>query len=110
MDHAATVTAEMLMRSRYSAFVLKLDDYLLQTWHPSTRPAQLSLNDDSTEWIKLEILKHQHGAPGDSRGKVEFKAHYRLGANCSCLHEISRFCREDGKWLYLDGKIKSAQR
>ena len=98
----------MLMRSRYTAFVLKLDDYLLRTWHPSTRPADLDLSEDCTEWIKLEILNCQHGSPNDQRGKVEFKAHYRLGNRSAYLHEISRFRREDGKWLYLDGKIKSA--
>lgn len=100
------MTAEMLMRSRYSAFVLILGDYLLQTWHPTTRPLQLDLDGDNTEWVKLAVSNCKLGGANDQRGKVEFKAYYRFGKREACLHEISRFCREDGKWFYLDGKIK----
>ncbi len=94
------------MRSRYSAFALKLSEYLLQTWHPSTRPKQLDLTSDSTQWLKLEIVQSKNGSTGDSRGKVEFKAYYQLGNDIDYLHETSRFRHENGKWFYLDGKIK----
>lgn len=102
-------TAEKLMRSRYSAFFLKLEDYLMQTWHPRTRPATLELDDDNTDWQKLEILKRHAGTTVDTRGKVEFKAYYRVPDGAGCLHEISNFVRENGVWFYVDGKIKPAR-
>lgn len=80
------------MRSRFSAFVLGLSDYLLASWHPSTRPATLELDD--TEWRRLQIVD----VSGDV---VEFRASYRGGL----LHERSRFARVDGRWLYVDGDL-----
>ena len=105
-DHRAATHAETLMRSRYSAFVLGLSDYLLQTWHPTTRLAALDLSLDTTEWLGLEILRCQAGRPKDQHGKVTFKAYYRLAQGVGCLHEISRFCFQEGLWFYVDGKIK----
>jgi len=92
-------TPEALMRSRYSAFALGLTDYLLATWHPSTRPAQLPA-DDATEWKRLEVL--DSGEEGD-RGRVHFRATFREGGRWALLEEHSRFVHEDGQWLYLDG-------
>lgn len=86
------------MRSRYSAFVTGDVSYLLRTWHPSTRPSSLEL-DDSIRWIRLDVLDTQRGGPLDTEGVVEFEAHYRGGSQ----RERSRFRRENGKWLYLDG-------
>jgi SEC-C motif domain protein len=106
LDHVSVSTAQQLMRSRYSAFVFKLTDYLLQTWHVSKRPRQLNLDDDATQWIGLEILACSDGAGADRIGTVEFKAHYQLHHSVGCLHEVSRFRRESGYWFYLDGKIK----
>ncbi len=103
--HAMADTAEKLMRSRYSAFVLKMGGYLLQTWHPANRPKRLDLSDDSTCWTGLEIIARQAGGVTDKRGKVEFKAFYRTEDGRGCLHELSRFRRENGLWFYLDGKI-----
>lgn len=94
------------MRSRYSAFALKNADYLLKTWHSSTRPRQLDLTDDHTEWRKLAIIATRQGQVGEDRGKVEFKAYYRHEQGLACLHEISRFRREQGLWFYVDGKLK----
>lgn len=108
LDHAAATTAEMLMRSRYSAFVLNLADYLQQTWHVSKRPRLLNLDDNPTQWVRLEILDCQAGSATDQQGKVEFRAYYQFENGVGCLHEISRFRRENGKWFYLDGKIKPA--
>jgi SEC-C motif-containing protein len=103
-------SAEKLMRSRYSAYALKLEDYLLQTWHPGTRPPQLHLADDPTRWQRLEILKCHAGGPADTRGKVEFKACYLVPGGVSYLREISNFVRENGVWFYVDGKIKPVRR
>jgi len=95
-----------LMRSRYSAYLLKLEPYLLATWHDSTRPAALDLAMDNTKWIGLEIRKHN--AESADRATVEFVARYKIGGRAARLHEISRFVREDGRWFYLDGEFINA--
>ncbi|MDT0171295.1 YchJ family protein [Pseudarthrobacter sp. BRE9] len=97
-------TAEQLMRSRYSAFVLLDEDYLLRTHHPSTAPAGLDL-DPAMEWRRLDIVATGSGGPFDTAGTVEFRAYYRHGKERGVLHEDSRFVREDGRWLYVDGDI-----
>lgn len=98
-------TAEALMRSRYSAYVLKREDYLLATWHPSTRPAHLKLatQQPAPSWLGLSVKRHQHGA---SEAVVEFVARLRYGGGrAQRMHEVSRFVREGGRWYYVDGEI-----
>ncbi|HZX32722.1 MAG TPA: YchJ family metal-binding protein [Rhodocyclaceae bacterium] len=98
-------TAEALMRSRYSAFVLGLADYLLATWHASTRPERLDLNEEpAPKWLGLEVKRHQ--PQDDSHAVVEFVARYRVGGRGQRLHETSRFVREEGRWFYVDGEFK----
>jgi len=97
-----TPDAASLMRSRYSAYALKLEDYLLATWHPKTRPASLDLADDNTKWIGLEVKKHL--VESVDRATVEFVARYKVGGRAHRLHEISRFVKEDGRWFYVDGE------
>jgi SEC-C motif-containing protein len=105
-------TAERLMRSRYSAFAVGDAGYLLSTWHPSTRPEELRLDAD-VEWRRLEILDAVDGGPGDDRGEVEFRAFWRIlpalgrARDGGVLHERSRFVREAGGWLYLDGDVSA---
>ena len=95
--------AEALMRSRYSAYVLRLEDYLLATWHASTRPAALALDvTPQPKWLGLE-LKSKSGS-GDT-ASVEFVARCKQGGRAQRLHEISRFVREDGYWYYVDGVV-----
>ncbi len=91
------------MRSRYSAYLLKLEAYLLATWHASTRPAELDLVADKMKWIGLEVKKHLRES--NDRAIVEFVARYKVGGRAGRLHEISRFVREDGKWFYVDGEF-----
>lgn len=87
------------MRSRYTAFVLELTDYLLRSWHSSTRPPTLDLS-DSPRWVQLQILdSHQQG----SRGKVHFRAIFSDVSGPGFLQEDSEFIREDGHWFYLRG-------
>ncbi|MBE7700489.1 YchJ family protein [Oerskovia sp. Sa1BUA8] len=97
-------TAEALMRSRYAAFVVGDVDYLLATWHPSTRPAGLELDDDVT-WRRLDIVSTSAGGPLDRTGVVEFVARFRSAESRErgSLHEVSTFVREDGRWYYVDG-------
>lgn len=100
----AAATAEALMRSRYSAYVLGLEPYLLATWHPSTRPAALHLADEAgTKWLGLAVKRHQ--ALDETHAIVEFVARYRIAGRGHRLHEISNFVREDGRWFYVDGKV-----
>jgi SEC-C motif-containing protein len=95
-------TAEVLMRSRYSAFALGLERYLLNSWHPSTRPDSVDL-DDETRWMRLDIEDVRRGGPTDSEGVVRFTAIYRDADGGHRLTETSRFVRESGVWFYVDG-------
>lgn len=94
-------TAEALMRSRFSAFAVDDTDYLLRSWHSSTRPARLRL-DPGQRWTRLEIVGTDRGGLLDSAGTVQFRAHYRDGGRPGTLAEHSRFVREAGRWVYLD--------
>ena len=96
--------AEALMRSRYSAYVLGLEPYLLATWHAGTRPAALGLaaQRPAPRWLGLEVRRHQR--IDDDHAVVEFVARSRIGGGpAQRLHETSRFVREDGRWYYVDG-------
>ena len=90
------------MRSRYSAYVLRLEAYLLHTWHPDTRPGTLDLERDETRWLGLTVRGTQAGGPTDQTGQVRFTALCRMGAQQHRLDEESRFVRLDGRWVYLD--------
>ena len=91
------------MRSRYSAYLLKLEEFMLATWHPSTRPAALDLAADSTKWLGLEIKNHI--SESEDHATVEFVARYKVGGRAGRLHEVSRFVREQGLWFYVDGEF-----
>lgn len=99
-------TAEALMRSRFSAFAVGERDYLLATWHPGSRPAELAL-DPRMRWTRLEIVDTVDGGLLDPAGTVEFRAYYRAGAVRGELHERSRFTRVDGRWYYVDGDVRA---
>lgn len=98
---ADAATAEQLMRSRYSAFVLLNAEYLRKTWHPDTAPSDLEL-DPGMEWRRLDILSTSRGGPLDTEGTVEFKAHFRHNGERGIHHETSRFVRENRRWYYVD--------
>ena len=87
------------MRSRFSAFAIGDADYLLRSWHPSTRPAHLEL-DDAVRWYRLDILDREAGGLLDATGVVEFEAFYR-GDEQGSQRERSAFSRLDGRWVYL---------
>ena len=92
------------MRSRYSAFVLGLPDYLLATWHPSTRPPRLEPDDARLRWLGLEV--HRHTIVDADHATVEFVARSKLVGRAHRLHELSRFVREAGRWYYADGELR----
>jgi SEC-C motif domain protein len=99
----AAATAEQLMRSRYSAYVLGFGDYLLATWHPSTRPAEPLHFEPGLRWLGLELRRHLQ--QGEDRAEVSFAARSKLGGRAHRLVETSRFLREGGRWFYLDGDV-----
>jgi SEC-C motif domain protein len=96
------------MRSRYSAYVLGLMEYVHQTWHASTRPAREELaskelaSDGATKWLGLDVKNH---VPAGDSATVEFVARYKVGGRAHRLHEVSNFVREEGKWFYVDGSF-----
>ncbi len=101
----AAPDAEALMRSRYTAYALGLEGYLAATWHASTRPPRLDLGSAPRRWLGLKILRHE--STGDGSAIVEFVARYKAGGRAHELREASRFVREDGRWLYVDGDISA---
>ena len=101
------LTAEALMRSRYSAYVIGDEKYLLRTWHSSTRPEVLGLDrDTATKWIGLDIITTGQGTEMDDQGMVEFITRYKINGKAQRLHEVSQFRKEKGKWFYLYGILK----
>ena len=105
VDHFSTTPApdaEHLMRSRYSAFVREQANYLLATWHSSTRPASLDF-DAGAKWLGLEV--REHTVTGVDTAEVEFVARYRVAGQAVRLHERSRFVCEEGRWYYVDGDM-----
>jgi SEC-C motif-containing protein len=100
---AAAANAGALMRSRYAAYVLGLGNYLLATWHASTRPATIELDPD-TRWLGLQV-RRCIGIDAD-HAQVEFVARCRhRGGSATRMHELSDFVREDGRWFYVDGRF-----
>ena len=104
---ASVTTAEQLMRSRYSAFVLANINYLHQSHHSSTRPSKRENKDieqwtKSVHWLKLEVLKTANGTPNDTTGTVEFNAFFMENSSVNSIHENSIFCKENNHWVYLN--------
>lgn len=96
-------TAAELMRSRYTAYALRDDDYLLATWHAGTRP-QPPVADEALKWLGLEVRRQ---AQQGEEATVEFVARYRdAGGRAHRLRETSRFVREGGRWFYVSGTFE----
>lgn len=101
---AAAPTASRLMRSRYTAFVLRDAGHLRATWHSSTRPVEIEF-DEELRWRRLVIVDRTGGGPFDGEGTVSFEAQWRQGDERGTLRERSRFVREQRRWFYLDGEV-----
>jgi SEC-C motif-containing protein len=91
------------MRSRYSAFVLGLTEYLLRTWHASTRPESVEW-EPAAQWLGLEIKDHQITSADSA--EVTFVARFRVAGRAVRQHERSRFVHEGGRWWYVDGDVR----
>lgn len=101
-------TAERLMRSRFSAFALGDAAYLLRSWHASTRPQRVDL-DDGLVWYRLDIDGTEQGGPFDREGIVEFTAYFK-GAERGAQHERSTFVKEGRDWFYVAAEDASPRR
>ncbi|MCV7079151.1 zinc chelation protein SecC [Mycobacterium szulgai] len=89
------------MRSRYSAYAYGNADYLFRTWHPRTRPDDVSVNPGTT-WTGLDVIATVGGGPADEFGEVEFTASFESAGRPGSMHERSRFQRRAGRWFYVD--------
>lgn len=99
-------TPEQLMRSRFTAYSKASYDYILNTYAASSRPnisaADLQNDNQNTYWLGLTIHKSDNTK---ETGEVEFTAYYKVNNDVFCMHENSRFIKQDGSWLYLDGDM-----
>lgn len=96
--HLLAPDPQALMRSRYSAFVLDLRDYLLATWHPDHRPGSIDAPEPGLRWLGLQVRHAQLNSP--DQGEVSFVARSKLGGRAHRLAERSGFVREGGRWFY----------
>jgi len=104
----AAPTAEALMRSRFTAYAIHNEAYLLETWDNTKCPDSVDFSkEEKVEWTNLHIISQKKGRKKDHKGIVEFKAYYTLNGDEYVINEISRFVKKEGKWFYLDGIIKS---
>ena len=109
-------SAETLMRSRYTAYGLRDEPYLLATWHASTRPAEpIVSQEEKLQWLGLEVksaLRLRQRKADDAEpttDTVEFVARFKVNGRAQRLHEISNFVREPAegglRWFYVDGSF-----
>ena len=103
------ITAEQLMRSRYSAFCCANIDYLIDSHHVSKHQPNdretLSSTIDQCQWLALRVNSTQKGLSTDSTGEVEFTATYLLNGKPTQLREKSQFVKEEDRWFYLEGDV-----
>ncbi len=114
---AIPATAEALMRSRYTAYTRRMEDYLRATWHPSTLPASPIVDpNEALQWLGLEVksalrLRQRKAELQQSQDAdiVEFVARYKINGRAHRLHEVSNFVREEAggvlRWFYVDGSF-----
>lgn len=105
-DRMPAPDAESLMRSRYSAFVLGREDYLKKTWLETACPSDLSFDPD-VKWLGLTVRAHR--LIGSAQAEVEFVALSRLKGQPTRLHELSRFVKDNGRWFYVDGLLRTSE-
>jgi SEC-C motif-containing protein len=100
-------TPEQLMRSRYTAYTLEDDSYILDSWHSSTRPASLSEeNKLPVKWVELKVIDSSVPAQNETIATVEFVARFKVKGKAEQMHECSEFIKAAGRWFYLKGKVE----
>jgi SEC-C motif-containing protein len=108
---ASAPTAEALMRSRYTAYVLEDIPYLTRTLHPKEREdfdeAGAVKWAREADWQGLEIVRTEKGGADDSKGEVEFIVNYKRHGSPCTHHELAEFRKSDDVWYFYDGKMIS---
>ncbi len=110
INNLSAPTALSLMRSRYTAYTLVNGDYLMETTHSNTlakhNKEDLEKWGRENNWYTLDILTVEHGRINDSKGIVEFKAHFEdKNGKKQIHHERSNFAKENGHWYFVDGIV-----
>lgn len=108
--HSGTAVPDealVLMRARFTAYARRNVDFLESTWVKEKCPEKIDFSKENAAWIRLEIIQIKKGKLKDQKGLVEFKAYFLTDGEEFALHEISRFIKQNGRWFYLDGAVKS---
>jgi SEC-C motif-containing protein len=104
------LTAEALMRSRYTAYVEHAVDYIVETCSKDELDridiSQTKNWSEKSKWLGLKILSTEKGGPGDMEGTVEFEAAYEVDKLREVHHERAKFKKQEGRWLYVEGDVK----
>ena len=102
------LTAEALMRSRYTAFVLGNLDHIENTyaWEKREGLDRPGVRDSfgSVEWVGLEIFSTTGGGENDDIGTVDFAARFKQDGKVTVHRENSNFRRDNDRWFYVDGE------
>jgi SEC-C motif domain protein len=105
-EHRRAKTAEALMRSRYTAFVMKNEQHILASWQAQNRPKNLDFDNFPVVWLGLQIHEIHEGAEQDSSGAIDFTSTYLENGQFTILRERSKFCQEAGLWYYVAGECE----
>lgn len=108
-DHKRALTAEILMRSRYTAFVEKNTEHILRTWVDKRRPNSLNFDDHHVTWVGLVINETEDGGITDNAGTVNFTSTYIEQDQLCSLSETSTFIKKAELWYYVDGACEVAK-
>lgn len=103
-DSQQAQSPEQLMRARYSAHVTKNVEFVIQTYHSSCQAeleAQAIAESVDSDWVELDVIDAPEHS--ETEGFVEFKAYFEEDGKRYCLHERSRFVKENQAWRYIDG-------
>ena len=103
-DSEIPETAEQLMRSRYTAYALQDEAYLIKTWHSTSCPTNKPLGEAQHKWHRLKVKEVLMGGVDDVTGEVAFEAVYKINGKAHKHIERSLFEKEEGVWRYLDVK------
>ena len=105
----AAPNPEALMRSRFTAFVHGDLDHIENTHAEEVRAnfnrSAAESTAESVEWISLDISHTSEGGEDDDTGTVEFTARFKQDGELLVHHEKSNFRRQEGRWVYVDGKM-----
>lgn len=125
------VTAEELMRARYSAYAHNQINFLQNSQSflsdSDFNPVEAKKWAENSNWLGLEIVKMEGGHFENSEGIVEFKAYFQFREGYlpelvedintlskenreyllseQCHHERAKFVKDHGEWKFQDGMI-----